>query len=90
MIIVIIICAILYLIMIYGVISLYYTYKKDYTDIEQRLLQLEKRFIDDYKNVSRQIIELQDLYVKEGDTMACGRRGRPRGSHNTTHGGRKK
>lgn len=43
MIIVIIICVILYLIMIYGVISLYYTYRKDIEELENRLLQLEKR-----------------------------------------------
>lgn len=43
MIIVIIICGILYLFMIYGVISLYYTYRKDIEEIEKRLLQLEKR-----------------------------------------------
>lgn len=43
MIIVFIICAILYLIMIYAVLSLYYTYRKDYEELENRMLQLEKR-----------------------------------------------
>lgn len=43
MIIVLIICGILYLFMAYGVISLYYTYNKDYNDLEQRILVLEKR-----------------------------------------------
>lgn len=43
MIIVFIICAILYLIMIYGVLYLYYAYRKDIEEIENRLLQLEKR-----------------------------------------------
>jgi phosphopantetheine adenylyltransferase len=54
------------------------SYTKDIFELENRVLQLEKRLTDDYKNVSRQIIELQDLYVKDGDTMACkkGRGGR--------------
>ena len=43
MIIVLIICGILYLFMAYGVISLYYTYRKDIEELENRLLQLEKR-----------------------------------------------
>ena len=43
MLIVFIICAILYLIMIYAVISLYYTYRKDIEELENRLLQFEKR-----------------------------------------------
>ncbi len=62
MIIVIIVCGILYLFIIYGVILLYYTYNKDYNDLEQRILNLEKRI---NKN-------------KEGETMACkkGRGGR--------------
>ena len=46
MIIVIIICGILYLFMIYGVILLYYTYNKDYNDLEYRILDLEKRSIN--------------------------------------------
>lgn len=43
MIILFIVIAILYLFMIYGVISLYYTYNKDYNDLEYRILDLEKR-----------------------------------------------
>ena len=43
MIIVYIICGILYLIMVYGMLYLYYTYNKDYNDLEYRILHLEKR-----------------------------------------------
>lgn len=54
------------------------SYTKDIFELENRVLQLEKRLTDNCKNIQRQIIELQDLYVKEGDTMACkkGRGGR--------------
>lgn len=54
------------------------TYTKDIFELENRILQLEKRLVDNSKNLQRQIIELQDLYIKEGDTMACkkGRGGR--------------
>ena len=54
------------------------SYTKDIFDLENRVLQLEKRLTDNCKNIQRQIIELQDLYVKEGDNMACkkGRGGR--------------
>ena len=54
MILVIIICGILYLFMIYGVISLYYTHRKDIEEIENRLLEYEKRieeFKKDYKGI---------------------------------------
>lgn len=88
MILVIIICGILYLFMIYGVIYLYYTYHKEYEELEKRLLVNEKRFIDDFKNIQRQITNIYDLIFeiedkknipsKEGDNMACkkGRGGR--------------
>lgn len=60
MIIVIIICAILYLIMVYGVLYLYYTYNKDYNDLEYRILQLEKRVPSKvYKDLSKE--DLQEL-----------------------------
>ena len=95
MIIVIIICGILYLFMIYGVILLYYTYNKDYNDLEQRILVLEKRiskfekfynFLYSDKDILQEII-IGDIHFiksnlldKEGDNMAC-KKGR---------GGRKK
>ena len=43
MILLFIITSILYLIMMFFVITLYYTYRKDIEEIENRLLQLEKR-----------------------------------------------
>ena len=96
MIIVIIICGILYLFMIYGVIYLYYTYRKDIEEIEKRLLQLEKRIEEikhytyqEYK-IMRNTLENEFCFYdqqiekiikdKEVDNMAC-KKGR---------GGRKK
>lgn len=87
MLLMLIIVSILYLIMIYAVLSLYYKYRKDIEEIENRCLQLEKRLIDNSKNLQRQIIEIQDLYVKEVDNMACGTKGRPRGRRTTSRGG---
>lgn len=83
MIIVFIICVILYLIMIYGVISLYYTYRKDYEELENRLLQLEKRVpsklykdIKDDKELQELVRQHKELMnnvfiFKDGDNMAC-------------------
>ena len=86
MIIVLIICGILYLFMIYGVILLYYTYNKDYNDLEQRILVLEKRTkdidilqIEKYIECSVKTELIREKFKdKEGDTMACkkGRGGR--------------
>lgn len=50
MILLFIITSILYLIMIYAVLSLYYKYRKDIEEIENRCLQLEKR-VNDNKNL---------------------------------------
>lgn len=84
MIIVFIICAILYLIMIYGVISLYYTYRKDIEELENRFLQLEKRinecetFKKSWETLFDSANELKGLYINDncfirmdGDNMAC-------------------
>ena len=84
MIIVFIICAILYLIMIYAVLSLYYTYRKDIEELENRILQLEKRVpsklykdIKDDKELQELVKQHKELMnsvfiFKEGDkTMAC-------------------
>lgn len=72
MIIVFIICAILYLIMIYGVISLYYTYRKDIEELEKRFKVVEKRLVDceivkqTYKNLTELLFE--NLEVLNIDT----------------------
>lgn len=67
------------------------SYTKDIFELENRILQLEKRETLNTKYINNCIIDLYDMINdKEVDDMACGRRGRPRGSHNTTHGGRKK
>ena len=83
MIIVYIICSILYLIMIYAVISLYYTYRKDIEELDNRLLQLEKRVpsklykdIKDDKELQELVKQHKELMekafvFKDGDNMAC-------------------
>lgn len=92
MILVIIICGILYLFMIYGVISLYYTHRKDIEEIENRLLQNEKRINETNKNFKtgyiHHDIQIDEINMvlkseinkssKEVDNMACkkGRGGR--------------
>lgn len=66
MILVIIICGILYLFMIYGVIYLYYTYHKDYEELEKRNLQFEKRieeFKKDYKGIYIPINEEMSILI---------------------------
>ena len=96
MILLFIIVSILYLIMIYAVLSLYYKYRKDIEEIEKRLLQLEKRIEEikhytyqEYKTM-RNTLENDFCFYdqqiekiikdKEVDNMAC-KKGR---------GGRKK
>ena len=79
MILLFIITSILYLIMIYSVLSLYYKYRKDYEELEKRLLELEKRDNLNTKYVTNCFMELYDMINdKEGDNMACkkGRGGR--------------
>ena len=63
MILVIIICGILYLFMIYGVISLYYTHRKDIEEIENRLLEYEKR-IEEFKK------DYKGIYIPINDEMS--------------------
>lgn len=96
MLILFIITSILYLLLTYFVISLYYTYRKDYEELENRLLQLEKRIEEikhytyqEYKTM-RNTLENEFCFYdqqiekiikdKEVDNMAC-KKGR---------GGRKK
>lgn len=86
MIIVFIICAVLYLIMMYCVISLYYTYRKDVEEIENRNQVLEKRisvfekFYNGLYNNKDVLVEIvigdihfikSELLEKEKETMAC-------------------
>ena len=73
------------------------SYTKDIFELENRILQLEKRINITDKELKGQVERFNDsieniytIIKEEVDNMACGRRGRPRGSHNTTHGGRKK
>ena len=83
MILLFIITSVLYLIMMFFVITLYYTYRKDIEELENRILQIEKRLpnklykeINDkeLKELVKQHQELMDkaFIFKEGDnTMAC-------------------
>ena len=74
-----IIPSILYLIMVYSVLSLYYTTRKFKEEIEDRLLQLEKRETLNTKYLNNCLTDLYDMInEKEGDNMACkkGRGGR--------------
>ena len=90
-----IITSILYLILTYLVLSLYYRYRKDIEEIENRLLQFEKRVVKGDKDCEIGYIyhdeqineiftilksELKIKNIKEVSDMAC-RKGR---------GGRKK
>ena len=63
MIIILIVCGILYLFMIYGVVSLYYTYRKDIEEIEKRLLEYEKR-IEEFKK------DYKGIYIPINDEMS--------------------
>lgn len=72
MLILFIITSVLYLIMMFFVISLYYIYHKDYEELEKQF-DLERQF---NRNMYREMYDI--LNEKEGDTMACkkGRGGR--------------
>lgn len=79
MILLFIITSILYLLMIGFVLYLYYTYRKDYEELEKRLLELEKRDNLNTKYFTNCFMELYEMInEKEGDNMACkkGRGGR--------------
>ena len=96
---IVIIASILYLIMIYAVLYLYYSYSKDIEEIENRCLQLEKRLPSKIYNDIKDDKELQELVKQHkelldkcfifngGDNMACGTKGRPRGRRTTSRGG---
>ena len=84
MILLFIITSILYLIMMFFVITLYYTYRKDIEELENRMLQFEKRVpsklykdIKDDKELQELIKQRKELMdkafiFKDGDkTMAC-------------------
>ena len=68
MIIVFIICAILYLIMIYSVLYLYYAYKKDIEEIENRLLQLEKR-INECETISSEYKDVLEILFENLEVL---------------------
>lgn len=61
MILLFIITSILYLIMIYAVLSLYYKYRKDIEELENRCLQLEKR--DNEKASRRDLDGVYDTFA---------------------------
>lgn len=78
MILLFIITSILYLIMMFFVITLYYTYRKDIEELENRLLQLEKKQNEDlkyYKNlcgeVFNEIVDLKEKVLEVEKLMAC-------------------
>ena len=88
MILLFIITSVLYLLMVGFVITLYYTYRKDYEELEKRLIEIEKRDTMNTKYITNCFMELYDMInekqdkknipSKEGDNMACkkGRGGR--------------
>lgn len=66
MILLFIITSILYLLMVYSVLSLYYKYRKDYEELEKRNLQFEKRieeFKKDYKGIYIPINEEMSILI---------------------------
>ena len=72
MILLFIITSVLYLLMVGFVLYLYYTYRKDYEDLDKRVLELEKRDNMNSKYISNCFMELYDMInEKEGDNMAC-------------------
>lgn len=97
---VVIIISIIYIIMLALILQAYY---KNISDIEDRVLNLEKRLnsvekeIGSYEIWSENCDNLQGINInntwflrmKEGDNMPCGRKGRPKGSKNTGGGKRK-
>ena len=99
MILLFIITSILYLILTYLVLSLYYKYRKDIEELENRCLQLEKRLPSKIYNDIKDDKELQELVKQHkelldkcfifngGDNMGCGTKGRPRGRRTTSRGG---
>lgn len=78
MILLFIITSILYLIMMFFVITLYYTYRKDYEELENRLLHLEKKQNEDLKyykhlcsEVFDEIVNLKEKVLEVEKLMAC-------------------
>ena len=68
-----IITSILYLLMVFFVLSLYYNIRKFKEELEDRLLQYEKRETNNIKYTHNCFLELYDMInEKEGDDiMAC-------------------
>ena len=78
MILLFIITSILYLIMMFFVITLYYTYRKDIEELENRVLQLEKKQNEDLKyykhlcsEVFDEIVDLKEKVLEVEKLMAC-------------------
>ena len=78
MILLFIITSILYLIMMFFVITLYYTYRKDYEELENRVLHLEKKQNEDLKyykhlcsEVFDEIVDLKEKVLEVEKLMAC-------------------
>lgn len=65
---IIILAAILYLIMIYSVLSLYYTYRKDIEELEKRFNVVEKRLAD-CEVVKQQYINVLDLLFENLEVL---------------------
>ncbi len=79
MIFVIITCSILYIIMYSLLYYLYIEYKQDYKELEERLLQLEKRINDIHLATIKKFIridEKKENNIQEGCEcdMPCGRK----------------
>ena len=80
MILLFIITSILYLIMMFFVITLYYTYRKDIEELESGLLHLEKKQNEDLKyykhlcsEVFDEIVDLKEKVLEVEKLMACKR-----------------
>lgn len=70
MIILFIITSVLYLIMMFFVISLYYIYHKDYEELSDRILGLEKRHVKDIYEIKKGFAEYKQTR-DEVEIMAC-------------------
>lgn len=70
MIILFIITSILYLIMLFFVISLYYIYHKDYEDLLNRIAGFEKKEVKDVYELKKLLAEYQSR-KDEVEIMAC-------------------
>ena len=70
MIILFIITSILYLLMMFFVISLYYKYRKDYEDLLDRIVGFEKKEVKDVYEIKKDFAEYKQKR-DEVEIMAC-------------------